>query len=839
MTLQRVSIAALAALAALMIASAANAQTGDAATGASEGVAATPSSVAPSTANGLPTVSVPPGGFTPDTAKGFFTQYCIACHNQYAKIGDMVLDTRDFEHIANDAEVWERVVRKLNAGAMPPQGMPRPERNVYESMVSWLTTSLDAASAAHPNPGRSSLHRLNRAEYGNAIRDLLALEVDASEFLPADDEGYGFDNIADVLRVSPSLLEQYLSASAKIASLAVGDPDTPAVISTFRAPPDLAQGEHIEGLPLGTRGGVKIKHNFPLDASYDFSVFLRRNIVGYMTGLEWAHELEISIDGQRVFLAQVGGEEDNRASDENMSAAGNAIDERLRTRVPVSAGPHEVSIAFLERSRAETHEPLELHTRNLDLQDMNGLPTVDYALISGPHEARGLGDTPSRDKIFVCRPDNLREEEPCATEILTTLARTAYRRPVTQEDLALLLEFYHSGRESGGFDAGIRSAIRVLLTSPDFLFRGEPDPRDAAPGSIYPVGDLALASRLAFFLWSSVPDEELLSAAERGKLSDPKVYEAQVRRMLADPRANALVTNFAGQWLYLRNLESAKPDVNEYPNFDENLRDALRRETELLFDSIMREDRSVVELLTADYTFVNQRLAEHYGIPNVYGSHFRRIAVHNPTRIGLLGHGSIHTVTSYPNRTSPVLRGKYILTNILGTPPPAPPPNVPALEENMPGAAPKSVRARLEQHRANPVCATCHNVMDPIGFALENFDAVGAWRTQEPGGAVDSSGQMANGTPVNGPETLRAALTAEPEHFVGIVTEKLLTYALGRGLEPYDMPTVRAIVREAAEHDYRFSAVVLGIANSPAFRTKIAHDDAAGTTTASVDPARR
>ena len=473
---------------------------------------------------------------------------------------------------------------------------------------------------------------------------------------------------------------------------------------------------------------------------------------------------------------------------------------------------------------------------NLDLQDMNGLPIVDYVNVGGPFDVKGLGDTPSREQIFICRPESVREEQPCAERILTKLAHTAYRRPVTQKDLDLLLEFYHSGRESGGFDAGIRSALRVLLTSPDFLFRSEPDPADAEPGAIYAVNDLALASRLSFFLWSSLPDEELLEVAARGKLSDPKVYDTQVRRMLADRRATALVTNFAGQWLYLRNLQSARPDVQEYPNFDENLRDAMRRETELFFESIMRDDRSVLELLTANYTFANQRLAEHYGIPNVYGSQFRRVTVEDSTRIGLLGQGSIHTVTSYPNRTSPVLRGKYILTNILGTPPPAPPPNVPALEENIPGAAPKSVRARLEQHRNNPVCATCHNVMDPIGFALENFDAIGAWRTKEPGGSIDSSGQMANGTPVDGPETLRAALTAEPEHFVGIVTEKLLTYALGRGLEAYDMPTVRAIVRDAAQHDYRFSAVVLGIANSPAFRTKIANDAASATTTAFVEP---
>jgi cytochrome c5 len=780
----------------------------------------------------------PAGGpapeLTPETAKTFFTQYCFTCHNQYAKIADVVLDTRDFEHVAADAEIWERVVRKLNAGAMPPQGMLRPDGDTYKRVVRWLTASLDAAVLASPNPGRASVHRLNRAEYGNAMRDLLALEVDATEFLPADDEGYGFDNIADILRVSPSLLEQYLAASAKIAALAVGDPQTPPVISVYRAPPDLAQAEHIEGLPLGTRGGLLIRHNFPLDAEYDFNVFLRRNIVGYMTGLEWPHELEISIDGERVFIAQVGGEEDNAMSDANFSAAANAIDERLRTRVFVPAGPHDVGIAFLGRSSAETHEPLELHTRNLDLQDMNGLPVVDYVNVIGPFDATGPGDTPSRRRIFICEPERLRDEAACAERILSKLARTAYRRPVTPEDVAQLMDFYHSGRESGSFEAGIQSALRVLLTSPHFLFRSEPEPANAMPGSIYPVDDFALASRLSFFLWSGLPDEALLELAERGRLSDPETYERQVRRMLADNRSSALVENFAGQWLYLRNLESARPDVEQFPNFDENLRRALRRETELFFESIVREDRSVVELLTANYTFVNQRLAEHYGIPNVYGSHFRRIAVEDDARIGLLGHGSIHTVTSYPNRTSPVLRGKWILENVLGTPPPAPPPNVPALAENSPGEQARSVRARLEAHRANPVCATCHNVMDPIGFALENFDAIGAWRTREPAGPIDSSGQMANGTPVDGPATLRAALTAEPEHFVGIVTEKLLTYALGRGLEAFDMPTVRAIVREAAQDDYRFSAVVLGIANSTPFRMKVA--ESTGTTATLASP---
>ncbi len=773
---------------------------------------------------------------TPEAAKGFFTQYCFTCHNQYAKIADVVLDTRDFERVPDDAAIWERVVRKLRAGAMPPQGMPRPEPQQYEQIIGWLESTLDAAVLADPNPGRAAIHRLNRAEYGNAIRDLLALEIDPAEYLPADDEGYGFDNIADILRVSPSLLEQYLAAGSKLAALAVGDPDTPTVTTIYRIPPDLAQHEHVEGLPLGTRGGMPIRHNFPLDADYDFSVFLKRNIVGYMTGLEWPHELEITIDGERVFAAQVGGAEDNAASDANFAAAADAIDARLRARIPISAGPHDVGIAFVRKSAAETHEPLELHTRNLDLQDMNGLPVIDYINITGPYEATGPGDTPSRQRIFTCRPETLREEQPCAERILATLGRRAYRRPVTDEDLAPLLDFYAAGRERGGFDRGIQNALRVLLTAPAFLYRSEPDPIDAVPGKAYPVADLALASRLSFFLWSSLPDEELLALAERGRLSEPRVYEAQVRRMLADPKARALVDNFASQWLYLRNLASARPDVEQFPNFDENLRSALRRETELFFESIIREDRSVVDLLTADYTFVNQRLAEHYGIKGVYGSHFRRIEVEDPNRRGLLGHGSILTVTSYPNRTSPVLRGKWILENVLGTPPPAPPPNVPALEENAPGQAARSVRERLEEHRANPVCATCHNVMDPIGFALENFDAIGQWRTKEPGGAIDASGQMANGAKVDGPISLREALTQNPEQFAGLVTEKLLTYALGRGLEPYDMPIVRQIVRNAAAENYRFSAIVLGVAESTPFRTRIATRPADGPTTAAASP---
>jgi hypothetical protein len=752
--------------------------------------------------------------------EGVVETYCLECHDAAGREAGLTLENVDLDNVAGHPELFEMVARKLRGRQMPPPGGPRPDAKTYDGFAAYLERRLDEAALASPEPGQASIHRLNRTEYGNAVRDLLALEVDPSEFLPADDEGYGFDNIADVLRVSPSLLEQYLSASAKIAALAVGDPEAPAVTAVYRAPSDLAQGVHVEGMPLGTRGGIKIRHYFPLDAEYQFDVFLLRNIVGYMTGLEWAHELEIAVDGQRIFLAQVGGEEDNAMSDQNMSAAANEIDERLRTSAFVTAGPHDVTVAFLERSAAETHEPLELHTRNLDLQDMNGLAVVDYVNVRGPFNPVGPGNTPSRERIFTCRPADDSTARVCATEILSTLARRAYREQPTEQDVTTLLEFYDAGSARAGFDAGIQSALRVILTSPKFLFRDEPDPAGAAPGSLYALDDSALASRLAFFLWSAPPDDELLELAAQGKLSDERIFEQQIERMLADERASALVENFAGQWLFLRNLQSTRPDTEEFPDFDENLRRAMRRETELLFEHVMRENSSVNELLTADYTFVNERLARHYGMPQIYGSHFRKVPVTDEARRGLLGHASILTVTSYPNRTSPVLRGKWVLENVLGTPPPPPLPNVPALTENEAGQVARTLRERLAEHRSNPVCATCHDVMDPIGLGLENFDAVGKWRTREPGGEIDAHGQLADGTPIAGAAELREALTANPEQFARVFTEKLLIYALGRGLEAYDMPTVRSIVRDAEDEDYRFAALVKGVANGVPFRMR-------------------
>ncbi|WP_428098304.1 DUF1592 domain-containing protein [Candidatus Rariloculus sp.] len=764
-------------------------------------------------------------------------RYCLDCHNEIDREAGLVLERIDLADTGANAETFEKMTRKLRGRLMPPTGGPRPDARTVDELVAWLETSLDTEAEANQRLGRMSIHRINRTEYGNAVRDLLGVEIDSAEFLPADDEGYGFDNIADILRVSPSLLEQYLAASSKVASLAVGDPDTPAVSTVHRVPPDLAQGGHVEGLPLGTRGGTLIRYNFPLDAEYDFSVFLIRNIVGYMTGLEWPHELEITIDGEHVFLAPVGGVEDNAMSDANFSAAANMIDERLRTRVFVEAGPRDVGVAFLRRNAAETHEPLELHTRDLDLQNMNGLPLVDYFMIGGPYDAVGPGRTPSRERIFSCVPERAEDEPGCAEEIISRLARLAFRGPVAEESVAMLLDLYRTGREGGTFDTGIRNALRVILTSPEFLFRDAPAPEDAAPGTIYPIDDLTLASRLSFFLWSSIPDDELLDLAEQGRLSDPGIYAAQVDRMAADARSHALVENFAGQWLYLRNLQSARPGVETFPDFDENLRRAMRRETELLFESIIREDRGVTELLTADYTFVNERLAKHYGMAGIYGSHFRRAAVVDDARRGLLGHASILTVTSYPNRTSPVLRGKWIMENILGTPPPAPPADVPDLEENEPGGAARSVRERLAEHRENPVCANCHDVMDPIGLGLENFDAVGRWRTKEAGGDVDPSGRLADGTLVDGAVSLREALMSNPEQFVGVFTEKLFTYALGRGLEYYDMPAVRAIVRQAAAEDYRFSALVRAILTSDQFRMNMVQAESdPDATTAAVRP---
>ena len=636
-----------------------------------------------------------------------------------------------------------------------------------------------------------------------------------------------------MLRVSPSLLEQYLTAARKVSALAVGDPKTTPVGTVYRVPPDRAQEDHIEGLPLGTRGGILVRHNFPLDAVYEFNIVLLQNIVGYVPGLEWPHEIEIAIDGERVFIAEVGGDQDNKLSDTNLALTKETLDRRLRTRVSVKAGPHDVGVAFLRKDSALSDEPLQPFTRNLDLQDMNGLPTINFMQITGPFAVTGPGDTPSRRKIFMCdarvnasrsgsaKASAERDEVACAKQILTTVARHAYRRPVNENEIDDLMRFFSAGRRRGTFETGIEEALAFVLASPKFLFRAEPDPPTVAAGATYPVPDFELASRLSFFLWSTVPDDELINTAASGQLHEPAALERQVRRMLADPKSQALVDNFAAQWLFLRNLQSFIPDSDEFPNWDDNLRQAMRTETGLFFESIMREDRNVLDLLTADFTYLNERLAKHYGIPNVYGSHFRRVKIADENRRGLLGQGAVLAVTSYPNRTSVVLRGKYILENILGTPPPSPPAAVPPLKETGDDGKPRSLRVLMEQHRASPACATCHRVMDPLGFSLENFDATGRWRVRDVTGAVDASGQLADGTPVDGPVALRKALLKHPEQFVRTMTEKMLTYALGRGLEYYDMPVVRSIARDAASQHYRFSSIVLGIVKSTPFQKKM------------------
>lgn len=767
-----------------------------------------------------------------DHQQQFIQSYCVECHNFEDWAGSLDLELANIADPLADSEIWEKVMVKFRGNQMPPNGQPAPEAEERQAFVNYLQANIDSATLANRNPGNSSLHRLNRTEYGNVIRDLLDLHVDITEYLPADDEGYGFDNIADVLRTSPSLLEQYLTASRKIAELAVGDLRQDALSNVYKVPPDAPQGHHLPGLPLGSRGGILIEHNFPLDGEYDFDSYLTRNIVGYMTGLEWAHQFEISIDGERVFLKQVGGEADNLMSDTNFADAADTIDQRLKVRIPVEAGLHRIAVTFIQKNSAETHEPLELHTRDLDLQNMTGLPTLDYVDITGPYNVTGSGDTASRQKIFFCYPETAQEESACAAEILGQFGKLAYRRPLTNDDTSLLTDFYLDGHAQGGFERGIQVALRFLLTSPEFLFRSEPDPENVEPGEVYTLDELALASRMAFFLWSSMPDEELINVAAAGKLSDQAVFDAQVERMLRDPRASTLVNNFAAQWLFLRNLQSSYPDTRTFPNFDNKLRDAFRTETEMFVTEVFRNDHSVLDLLTADWTYVNDRLADHYGIPNIYGSHFRKVEQVDDERRGLLGHGSILTVTSYPNRTSPVLRGKWVMENVIGSPAPPPPPNVPDLQENQ-GSDVMSVRERLELHRQDPVCSSCHSLLDPLGFALENFDAIGRFRTKEEAGMVDVSGQLGDGTPIEGINDLRAALLVKPEHFVDNLTEKLLTYALGRGLEPFDMPVVRTIRKKAAQEDYRFSALVKGIISSVPFTMKRAVENPAPQVAAS------
>ncbi len=748
-------------------------------------------------------------------------RYCVTCHNDRTPTAGLSLQGTNASNAPAQAELWEKVIRKVSAGTMPPAGLPRPDAATLSAFTGFVAGSLDRAAAAKPDPGRPVLHRLNRAEYGNAIRDLLALSVPVNALLPPDELSYGFDNIGDALAVSPVLLERYMAAADRISALAVGDPDITAATETYPAKGDSQQLEHIEGLPLGTRGGVMVTRNFPLDGEYVISAKLWRTNNGFTRGLSAAHQVEFSIDGERVFATSVGGQEDWTKLLSNPASA-DSFDTRLQARVPVKAGAHTLGVTFVEKTGARNVSLYRPLLGNTDSVDSDGVPRIDVVMVSGPFNPTGPGDTASRRRLFTCTPQRPADERRCATSIVSTLARRAFRRPVPASELGTLMEFYDVGRRQGSFDRGIQLAVRRVLADPAFLFRAERERPGLPLARPYRVSDFELASRLSFFLWSSVPDDELLTLAEQGRLSSPTVYRDQMRRMLADPKADALIANFSGQWLQLRNLERVAPNPLEFPDFDDDLRQGFRKETELFFGSIVREDRSALDLLKADYTFVNGRLARHYGIPGVNGAQFRRVTVTQEARKGILGQGSVLTLTSQPNRTSPVKRGKWVLENLLGAPPPPPPPNVPDLKEGADLPRPKTMKERMAEHRANPTCANCHRLMDPIGLAMENFDGVGAWRIRDAGVRIDTTSQLSDGTSVDGIVSLRDSLLRRPEIFVRTMTENLLVYALGRGLTAADQPTVRAILRDAQPGGYRFSALVSGIVNSTPFRMRMA-----------------
>ncbi|MEP7305250.1 MAG: DUF1592 domain-containing protein [Acidobacteriota bacterium] len=757
-------------------------------------------------------------------------QYCEGCHNARLKTAGLVLEGQDFSAVPANADLWEKVIRKLRTGAMPPPGARRPDAAAIQGLAAWLESELDRAVAAHPNPGEPLVHRLNRAEYANAIRDLLAVDVDVARLLPPDDSAFGFDNVSDVLGLSPVLIERYVAAAESISALAVGEGGVSPGAETYFVRQDRSQDQHIEGLPLGTLGGLRVTHTFPLDGDYTFQVALLRTNNDGLVGLERAHQIEIAVDGARVLLETVGGDpgkapvkREKVTEDDVDDEPQSAVESKLRVTVPIKAGQRTVTAAFVQKRGADTMRLQPFVRSSTSPYDSTGMPHIRTLTVAGPFNATGPGDTPMRRRVFTCRPSSTAaSERSCATQILSTLARRAYRRPVTTKDLQPLLAFYDAGRMEGGFETGVQRAVQRILASPKFVLRVERDPAKAVPGSIHPLTDLELASRLSFFLWSSIPDDQLLDLASKGQLSTTATLDKQVRRMLDDPKADALVSNFAGQWLQLRNLRNTVPDPEEFPDFDDQLREGFARETELFFASIVREDHNVLDLLTANYTFVNERLAKHYGIPFVNGTHFRRVLVTDENRQGLLGHGSLLTVTSHANRTAPVLRGKWVLDALLGTPPPPPPPNV-NTDLPTPGEGEKAqtMRQMMETHRANPVCASCHKLMDPIGLAMEHFDAVGAWRSTDAGGPIDASTQLLDGTKVDGVVALRAALLKRPGVIVETFTERLMTYALGRGLHAYDMPAVREIVRTAAQREYRFSAIVLGIVNSTPFRMRL------------------
>lgn len=783
--------------------------------------------------------------------RALLDQYCVICHNQAVvnslatsneglqttqlrNLG-LTLDTEDVSDLAANPEVWEKVIKKLRVGVMPPPNYPRPDKVRYDGFRTWLEDELDSIAANRANPGRTqAFHRLNQTEYRNSIRDLLDLNIDVSDLIPADaPDQYGFDNNAEVLALSPLSVERYVNAAHKIAELAIGAPPRGASITTYDVPLNLIQDDRLsEDLPFGSRGGTAIEHLFPVDGEYRITLNLQTNYVDFVRGFDDANEVELSLDGEHLQTYAFGGDAPGmpapysyagniRGSDDWEEFMMAFADEGFELVLPVKAGPRVIGATFpREMWEAEGVQQPRLFGYQLAVTELpDGNPGIGSVEIEGPLSIDGSGITPSRQQIFSCEPISADQEPACARQILSSLARRAYRRAVTENDVQGLMEFYKQGQLEGGFETGIQFALERLLVSPDFLFRIEQDPRNAEPDSMYPVTDTELASRLSFFLWSSLPDDELLDLVERGELRDPGVLETQVKRMMSDSRSSGFIENFVGQWLYLRNLDGIYPDPAAFPEFDENLREAFQRETELFIDDQIRSDRSLRELLSADYTYVNERLAEHYGIPKIYGNRYRKVMLEGAERGGLFGHGSLMMVTSYPNRTSPVLRGKFVLENLLGGPPPEPPPNVPALETSNDGKQ-LTMREAMAMHRENPACRVCHAAMDPIGFSLENYDAVGKWRTQFAGQAIDASGLLPDGNTFDGPDGLRGLLLERPDDFVGTITEKLMRFALGRSLEYYDMPEVRGIVRAAREDDYRWSSVILGVIKSAPFQMR-------------------
>jgi len=761
-------------------------------------------------------------------------QYCAGCHNDKVKSGGFSWTKIDLAKPGDSAEHVEKVIRKLRAGMMPPAGLPRPSAETIRSFASTLENGVDQAALAHLNPGRPPLHRLNRTEYANSIRDLLNVDVDVSQLLPPDDSSHGFDNMADVLTISPALMEGYIRAAGRISREAVGDKMAPALTTTYQLSRTISQTRHLDGAPMGTRGGIVVTHDFPADGEYTFKLGFYYSPTGPLFGLNQGkgQQIEISVNGERAALLDI-----NPA----MTLANDGI---KTPPIKIKAGPQKIAAAFISTFDGPLEDEYRMVEQSLvdvsagTIPGVSTLPHLHELSITGPVKVDGLSDTPARRKIFSCRPAAGSDEVPCAKKILATLARQAYRRPVNENDLEGLLGFYQQGRNTeGDFESGIRTAIQAMIASPAFVFRFEQAPSNVAPGSNYRISDLELASRLSYFLWSSAPDDQLITLASQNKLHDASVLEKQVKRMLVDPKSAALTNTFAYQWLHLQNLKEWSPDLFLFPDFDRTLSQSAVKETELLFDSVMREDRPLTDLLTANYTFVNERLAKHYGIPNITGERFRRVALTDPNRFGLLGQTSILMLTSYANRTSPTVRGKYVMEVILGTPPPNPPPNVPAFKEVGLNDKPQSVRERIEEHRKNEPCRSCHQMMDPIGLALENFDAEGLWRVNDGGFKIDATGKMFDGAKLDGPVSLRQAILSHSDAFVGGFTESLMAYGLGRVIDTHDMPFVRGVEKEAAKTDNRFSSFILGIVKSPPFQMRRAEDAEPATTV--VDHAQR